>query len=77
MAAAIQVSKIGNNTRNLLPRHSGEGRNPAGLFNMLLAFVPRCVSLFSDWIPAFAGMTVVHKFCVMNYGKTNNQDSPA
>jgi hypothetical protein len=71
---AIEISIIGDNTRNLLPRHSGEGRNPAVLFNMLLAFVPRCGSLFSDWIPAFAGMTVVHKFCVMNYGKINNKE---
>jgi hypothetical protein len=40
---------------------------------MLIVFVPCCGSLFSDWIPAFAGMTVVHKFSVMNYGKINKQ----
>ena len=63
---------MGDNTRYLLSRHSGEGRNPAGLSNMHLTGVPRCGSLFSDWIPAFAGMTVVHKFAVMIYGKINN-----
>jgi hypothetical protein len=68
----IEVSIIGDNARNLLLRHSGAGRNPAGLFNKHLACVPRCGSLFSDWIPACAGMTVVHKFCVMNYGKLNS-----
>jgi hypothetical protein len=52
---------MGDNTRNLPPRHSGEGRNPALLFKMQLGFVPLCGSYFSDWIPAFAGMTVVHK----------------
>jgi hypothetical protein len=35
----------------------GEGRNPVGLFNKLFALVPRCGSLFYDWIPACAGMT--------------------
>jgi ABC-type microcin C transport system duplicated ATPase subunit YejF len=70
MRAIIEVTIIGYNTRNLLHRHSGpstgsgqadlrSGRNPAGLLNMLLAFVPRCGSLFSDWIPAFAGMKVI------------------
>jgi hypothetical protein len=37
----IEVSIIGDNARNLLPRHSGEG-------------------------PLLSGMTVIHKFCVMN-----------
>jgi ABC-type Fe3+ transport system substrate-binding protein len=71
MGIFLKVSKIGDNARYLPSRHSGEGRNPAGLFNMRLALGPRCGSLFYDWIPAFAGMTVVQKFCEMNYGKIN------
>ena len=35
LTLTIEVSIIGDPTRNLFPRHSGEGRNPAGLFNML------------------------------------------
>jgi hypothetical protein len=50
---------MGDKLQNMQLRHSGEGRNPAGLFNMPLDFVPRTGSLFSDWIPASAGMTVV------------------
>jgi hypothetical protein len=46
---------VGAVTLKKKQRHSGGGRNPAGLFNMLWAFVPHCGSLFSDWIPAFAG----------------------
>jgi hypothetical protein len=41
----------------LLIRHSGEGRNPAVLFNMPLVFVLATQGIFYNWIPAYAGMT--------------------
>jgi hypothetical protein len=59
-----EASTIGDKLQSTQLRHSGEGRNPAGLFNMLSAFVSRCGSLFSDWIPAYAGMTVVTQIFV-------------
>lgn len=74
---SIEVSIIGDNRRNLLPRHSGEGRNPACQIlprsgqSLNGAVVPRGGAMSSAWIPAFAAMTVVLKFCVMNYEKIN------
>ena len=53
LSITIELSKIHDNARNLLPCHSGEGRNPALLFKMQLGVVPQCGACWTNWISAF------------------------
>jgi hypothetical protein len=57
----IELSKIHDNVRNLLPRHSGEGRNPVDPTSPALRDKTQLHFEQQRWIPAFAGMTVVTK----------------
>jgi len=62
-APIIEVFIIGDNRRNLLLRHSGEGRNPACQItprsgqSRILGVLSLREVLSIVWIPAFAGMT--------------------
>jgi hypothetical protein len=67
--ATIEVSTIGDNMRNPLLRHSGEGRNPACPIaprsgqSRNYFIVPLRGVLSFDWIPAFSGMTAAEDMC--------------
>jgi hypothetical protein len=63
--------------RNLLLRHSGEGRNPVCQItprsgqSRILCVDPLRGAFSITWIPAYAGMTIAENAYVMNYGKIN------